>query len=436
MVSLKATYDPQGKLDPQPWLEAEETRRVVAALRAGGGEVRFVGGCVRDALAHRPVKDIDIATPDRPERVMQLLRDAGLKAVPTGIDHGTVTAVVNGKPFEVTTLRVDVETDGRHAKVAFTNDWVADAARRDFTFNALSASPEGDVYDYHDGIPDLAHGRVRFVGRAEDRVQEDYLRILRYFRFHAYYGRPPADKAALAACRKHADKVATLAAERLREEFLRILLAPDPADVLLLMRDERVLQHLLPAGTHIGRLRSVAWLATRALHMEGVAPDAIRHLAALISGGVEAAADIALRLRLSNAETDRLVGISGSTAAIRPDLDTAGRRRVLHALGPDRVRDLALLAWAEELAIRPKLPRAETEGWIALLETCAEWQEKHLPIGGEDVMARGVERGPQVGEYLRQVENWWAKKDFVPDRKACLKRLDALIAAAHKRKDG
>lgn len=427
MVSLHATYDPRGKLDPQPWLEAEATQRVIAALRAEGGEIRFIGGCVRDSLAHRPVKDIDIATPDEPETVIRLLKNAGLKAVPTGIEHGTVTAVVDGKPFEITTLRVDVKTDGRHATVAFTDDWIADAGRRDFTFNALSATPEGDVYDYYDGIPDLAHGRVRFIGRAEERVREDYLRILRYFRFHAYYGRSPADVDALAACRKYADRLETLAPERVREELLRTLLAPDPADAMLLMRNERVLEHLLPEATNIGRLRSVVWLATRAIQLEGVEPDAIRHLAALLSGGAEAAVTVAARLRLSNAETDRLVSISGSTAAVRADLDATGRRRVLHAFGAAHVRDQALLAWAEELAIRPKLPHKETEGWIALLEECAKWQEKHLPITGDDVMARGIPHGPDVGEYLRRVEDWWVAKDFAPDRDACLKKLDEAI---------
>jgi len=189
------------RLAPQPWMTAPETRAVVAALTADGTEVRFVGGCVRDALLGRPVKDVDIATPDRPQRVMELLARAGIRAIPTGIEHGTVTAVVGRTPFEITTLRRDVETYGRRAKVAFTDDWTADAARRDFTINALSCTPDGRLYDPFGGLADLRAGRVRFVGDPEARIREDVLRLLRFFRFYAHYGAAPPDPAALAACR-------------------------------------------------------------------------------------------------------------------------------------------------------------------------------------------------------------------------------------------
>ena len=190
---------PMGQLPPQPWLDTVDTRAVIDALEKDGTRVRFIGGCVRDAIAHRPVQDIDIATPDPPETVIALLEGAGIRAIPTGLDHGTVTAVSGGASFEVTTLRKDVATDGRHATVEFTDDWLEDAKRRDFTINAMSATPDGDVFDPFDGISDLAHGRVRFIGLARDRIAEDYLRILRFFRFHGSYGRPPVDKDALAA---------------------------------------------------------------------------------------------------------------------------------------------------------------------------------------------------------------------------------------------
>lgn len=202
MVSVPIT-EPVGKIPPQPWMDAPETREVLEALSAGGVKVRFIGGCVRD-LFKRPVRDIDIASPEPPEQIMAKLRNAGIKVIPTGIDHGTVTAVVDKASFEITTLRVDVETDGRRAKVAFTDDWVADAARRDFTFNALSCTPVGDVYDYFGGLEDLGRGCVRFVGRASERIAEDVLRLLRFFRFYAHYGRPPPDQEALAACRERA----------------------------------------------------------------------------------------------------------------------------------------------------------------------------------------------------------------------------------------
>ena len=208
---------PMGQLPPQPWLDTVDTRAVIDALEKDGTRVRFIGGCVRDAIAHRPVQDIDIATPDPPETVIALLEGAGIRAIPTGLDHGTVTAVSGGASFEVTTLRKDVATDGRHATVEFTDDWLEDAKRRDFTINAMSATPDGDVFDPFDGISDLAHGRVRFIGLARDRIAEDYLRILRFFRFHGSYGRPPVDKDALAACRAHADGLSELSGERIRD---------------------------------------------------------------------------------------------------------------------------------------------------------------------------------------------------------------------------
>src|SRR5215510_13136350 len=225
------------RLDPQPWMIAAETVAVMAALSSAGGEARFVGGCVRDALLGRPVTDVDIATHEPPERVMNLLSRAGIKAVPTGIKHGTVTAVIGRKHFEITTLRRDVETYGRHARVEYTNDWAADAARRDFTMNALFCSLDGTIYDPFGGLADLREHRVRFVGDAEARIREDVLRLLRFFRFYAHYGAPPPDAAALAACRALAPLLPTLSGERVCGETLKLLLAPEPASVFATMRD-------------------------------------------------------------------------------------------------------------------------------------------------------------------------------------------------------
>ena len=239
-------------LDPAraPWLPAADTRAVLEALMADGKPARLVGGCVRDALAGRPVTDVDIATPETPPRVIDLLRAAGLKAVPTGVEHGTVTAVVRGKPFEVTTLRRDVTTDGRHAVVAFTDDWTEDAARRDFTMNALSADPDGRVHDPFDGVADLAAGRVRFVGEARARIREDVLRILRFFRFHAHYGKGAPDADGLAACRELAPLLPRLSAERVATELLKLLKAPDAAATVRMMREAGILAPIL---AEIGR---------------------------------------------------------------------------------------------------------------------------------------------------------------------------------------
>ncbi len=245
-----------------------ETKAVLNALMADGTEVRFVGGCVRDAILKRPVEDVDIATPDRPETVMALLEAADIKVFPTGISHGTVTAVMGEYHYEITTLRIDEETYGRHAKVAFTDDWIADAARRDFTINTLSCTPDGNVYDPFEAIDDLAHGVVKFVGNARERIEEDYLRLLRFFRFYAAYGKPPPDVKALDACRLYASKLNTLSAERIWSELRRILIGPNPEDVITLLRSERILEHLLPEAGSVGPLRMLAWLETTAIKVD------------------------------------------------------------------------------------------------------------------------------------------------------------------------
>ncbi|MBI3113728.1 MAG: CCA tRNA nucleotidyltransferase [Rhodospirillales bacterium] len=430
MVSLKAVHGPTGKLSPQDWMTAPATKAVIKALTAGGSEVRFVGGCVRDALAHRPVQDVDLATPDAPEKVMKLLAAAGIKAIPTGIGHGSVTAMVGEQKFEITTLRRDVETDGRHAKVAFTDDWMADAERRDFTINALSATIDGDVYDMHDGIADLAHGRIRFVGLAKARIGEDVLRLLRYFRFFGAYGRPPADPDAIAACRSEASKLSTLSAERVRDELLKIMMVPNPADVAVMMRGLGIFAHILPEAGDVGRLRMLVWLETRAIRIDSVQPEPLRRLAALLGTDGAGAEVAARRLKLSNRDTLHLVTLVAPPADIGPNLEEAALRRALHRLGPVTVRDLALLAWAAELAITPRIPATRTQKWIHILQACDNWKSAVFPLTGIDVMmALGLPEGPRVGELLAAVEAWWEDGDYQASRDDCLNKLKALAVA-------
>ena len=400
---------------------------MIDALQADGTAVRFVGGCVRDALAKRPVIDIDIATPDPPETVIGLLERAAIKAVPTGIEHGTVTAIVDRKSFQITTLRRDVETDGRHAKVAFTDDWVVDASRRDFTVNTMSASPEGDVYDPYDGISDLADGRIRFVGLAQARVDEDVLRILRFFRFQGAYGRPPANRDALAACRSRAGKLTGLSGERVRDELFRILLTPYPADVALMMRGERVIEHILPELGDINRLRMLNWLETRAIVIPSVSPDALRRLAALVDTDAAGAETISGRLRLSNANRDRFAGLVSPGVEIDADMGDAAEKLAIRRLGADRVCDLCLLAWAKELALGPRLPSERTESWIAILKRADQWSPPAFPLSGDDVTALGITKGRRVGVLLSRVENWWENGDYRATRQACLNRLLKLV---------
>lgn len=426
---------PTGKLPPQPWMEAPETRKVVAALTREGAEVRFVGGCVRDAIAQRPIVDVDIATHDPPEKVIALLEAAGIKAIPTGIEHGTITAAVDGKKFEVTTLRIDVETDGRRAKVAFTDDWVADASRRDFTFNALSCSPAGDVYDPFDGMPDLAHGRVRFIGRAVDRIKEDALRMLRFFRFYGAYGRPPADRDALAACRQLAPMLDGLSAERVRDELLRILLGPDPASVISLMRGERLLERILPEAGDIGRLRAESWLTTRAVRIDSLKPDPIRRLAALIRATRAEAEALGQRLRLSNRNADRLAVLAAPPAAVTPEMDGRARRRLLHRLGADYTRDVAVVAWATEVASTPHLAATRSQAWTDLIAEIDDWRDIEFPLKGRDALALGLPPGEQIGKLLAAVEAWWEESDYRANRDACLQKLKELAAAGRRRTD-
>src|SRR5215470_14951797 len=274
------------RLPAQPWMLETATRDVLAALTADGDPARFVGGCVRDALLGRPVADIDIATPAPPDRVLALLARAGIRALPTGIAHGTVTALADRRHFEITTLRHDVSTDGRRAVVAFTADWAADAARRDFTINALFCDAEGRVYDHVGGLADLAARRVRFVGDARTRIREDVLRLLRFFRFYAQLGVPPPDEAALAAAGELAPLLPLLSGERVRAELLRLLASPDPAAVLRLMQAHGVLAHLLPPGLDLDRLAGLVAVEQR---VAGAA-DPLRRLAALLHDAAAAAA--------------------------------------------------------------------------------------------------------------------------------------------------
>jgi poly(A) polymerase len=400
-------------LDPAraPWLTSADTRAVLVALTAGGRPARLVGGCVRDALIGRAVTDVDIATPEKPERVMELLAASGVKAVPTGIEHGTVTAVVRGRPFEVTTLRRDVTTDGRRAVVAFTDNWTEDAARRDFTINALSADPDGRVHDPFGGVADLEAGRVRFVGDPQARIREDVLRILRFFRFHAHYGKGVPDAAGLAACRELAPLLPNLSAERIATELLKLLRAGDAATTIELMRDSGILAPIVPELEDVGRLRGLQRVT------EPEAGDRVLRLAALLPDRAATAAAVAERLHLSNADRDRLVALAGPPSTVWPARGERALRKALHRLGARVVRDLGLLALArgDEALGRPALDGARG------------WQPVALPVKGQDALDLGVAPGPRVGELIAAVEQWWEEGDYRADRAACLARLKSLV---------
>ncbi len=336
------TDAPALTIEPPGFLSDPALASVLAALP----EARIAGGAVRDTLAKRPVADIDLATPRRPDQVVAALTEAGIRAVPTGIDHGTVTAVSDGRGFEITTLRRDVQTDGRHAVVDFTDDWRADAARRDFTINALSMTRGGAVFDYFGGIGDLHAGVVRFVGDPARRIAEDYLRILRFFRFHARYASGPPDAAAVAAIRMGVPGLARLSAERVWSELARILAAPDPRGAVALMAELGVLAMVVPEGADPERLARVV--------AAGAPADPVLRLAALLVGDAEA---FAARLRLSSAERERLVALRAAPLA-RPDADDAALRRLLAEVDPGVILDRTWLdggAGPEWAALRARL---------------------------------------------------------------------------------
>jgi len=404
-------------IDPPAWMTAPETKAVLDALTAEGATVRFVGGCVRDALLERDVKDVDIATSDAPERTISLLEAAGVKAIPTGIDHGTITAVTDSRHFEITTLRRDVETDGRWAVVEYTDDWEADAARRDFTINALYADPDGTVYDPAEGLSDLKAGRLRFVGEPAQRIEEDALRILRFFRFFAYYGRSQPDTASLTACEAMADQVESLSAERVAHEILRLLAAPDPLGALSMMGAAGVLQRVLPEATRLEPLQMLREIESSA----DLAPDALLRMAAMVSDDEKAAKaaamSIADRLRLSNVDRRRLDRLLAPPVMVTPEMSTQDMHVALYGLGRTAFADLVWLTWSR-LGV--------AVSFMAHIEMAATWDIPRFPLGGDDVKDLGVSQGPEIGDLLQEVEAWWIAGDFSADRRACLRKLRDL----------
>jgi len=399
----------QAAVTDQPWLTSAPTRAVIYALEAAGGPgcVRFVGGCVRNALMDHPVDDIDLATRLLPDVVMQALKGAGLKVVPTGLAHGTVTAVSKGIPYEITTLRRDVSTDGRNATVAFTDDWHEDAARRDFRLNALYADADGTVFDpTGHGVEDAYAGRIVFVGDPETRIREDYLRILRFFRFLARYGRGAPDPAGLAACKALAPGMSRLSAERVSKELLKLLAAPDPRLAMQDMADAGVLAQILPNHRPLATFDA----------MVAVSPDAVLRLSVLLPEDGALIAETGRALRLPNAMIDRLVAAAAEPVDL--SMPDPAARAILYRSGRRAFEDRVLRA--EALANAPGSGRA-------LLDLAARWPIPRLPVGGRQVAAAGLAAGPETGLVLKDFEDSWIADDFPTEGHA--ERLKTLIEA-------
>ena len=388
------------RLDTKKWRRRSGMAKLLDALGADEGLTRYVGGAVRDDLLGLPVSDVDLATRLRPDQVVERLQAAGIKAVPTGVEHGPVTAVSDGHPDEVTTLRRDVETHGRRATVVFTDDWQADAARRDFTINALMADPaSGEVFDYFDGLADLDQRHVRFIGDPFERIAEDHLRILRFFRFHARFGRGEPDAPALEACTARANDLMALSRERIADELLKLLGVDDPSPTVQVMLDRGILKPVLP---EIGPAAAKALAAlVRAEAQSGIEPDSLRRLTALLPRDPELAAAIAVRLKLSNRARKRVACAADPTLA-------PGPHAIAYRYGVPCAVDRLLLA-----------------GETAPAKAVSDWKPPRLPISGGVLIKRGLTEGPLVSRTLRRIEDRWIAAGF-PEGAT----FDAIVADA------
>ncbi len=393
------------KLGDAAWLKSGEVAALLAALNRDGEEARVVGGAVRNQLLRMPVEEIDVATTALPQEVVRRVEAAGWTAVPTGIAHGTVTVVIHSRPFEVTTLREDVETFGRKARVRFGRDWRCDAARRDFTINALSASADGEVFDYVGGLADLAARRVRFIGDPQQRIAEDYLRILRFFRFHARFAQGGPDPAGLAACIKERAGLEALSRERVRNELVKLLVAAGAAPTLAVMAESGLLGPVLGGVPYTGSFAKMVEIESAL----GVAPDPMRRLGAIGVMVREDAQRLSARLRLSNAETERLLALDGWWR-VTPALSAQAGHTLLYELGPQSFTDRVLLAWARAQE------GAADASWRAFAGLPQHWTAPEFPLKSADFTRRGVPAGPALGSALQAARKAWIAADFPGDR--------------------
>lgn len=414
-----------GKAD---WLGEKHLQRLLAVLTDGGEAACVAGGAVRNALIGQPVADIDIATTCLPQETIRRAEAAGFKAVPTGIEHGTITVVAGGKPYEITTLRADIETDGRRAKVSFGRDWKADAERRDFTINALYAEADGTVIDLVGGVADIEARRLRFIGDPEARIREDFLRILRFFRFFAWYGDGRPDAEGLKACARLKEGLGQLSAERVWSELKKLLSAPDPSRALLWMRQAGVLTSVLPESEKWG-IDAIHGLVKTGKDL-GWTPDPLLRLEAIVPPDVARVKVLAERLKFSTSEADRLRHWA-LTAAVEPKTSEGELAKKLY-LGDqegfvDRLR--LSLASARARAVEDNDALLEAGGFSRLLAFAAKWEKPLFPLKGADLTRLGASPGPKLGAILKNLEREWIEAGFAPDRGALLERAAKALEA-------
>ena len=408
-------------LDVAPWMNIHAVQALFSALGAPETDVRFVGGCVRDSILSRQIKDIDVATPDEPGSVVEKLSAAGIKVVPTGLAHGTVTAIVDGQAFEITSLRKDTACDGRHADVQFTTDWVEDASRRDFTFNALSMRQDGTLFDPFGGVADAKAGRVLFVGDPGDRIQEDYLRILRYFRFLALYGKHDPDRGILEVCAMHQEGLASLSIERVRDEFVKLLSAPDPTQSLMAMEESGALK-AVAKDTQIDLRLDLLINAEKALAWGSGGVGWIRRWVFLFG---QSATDIAQRIKISRKNALKIQDCSAAAVAAATVAGLVDLNRFLYAFANgSEPRNEAVEGVVIACA---RAENAKTNDWASLLHKAQMWVRVRFPLTGADVQALGVSEGPEIGTLLKAVEQEWVDGGFNASREDLRARLNALV---------
>lgn len=397
-----------------PWLTLPPLQHLFSLFDQEGATLRLVGGSVRDGLLKLPVNDIDLAVDREPQWVLDLLKKNHIKAIPTGIEHGTITAIMDKRPYQITTLRVDVKTYGRRAHVAFTDDWIQDALRRDFTMNAIYADQKGQLFDPVNGIEDLKNKQVRFIGAASQRIKEDYLRILRFFRFSARFGHEPYDSEGLEACKIYASHLPHLARERVTDEFLKLLQLPSPLYALDAMNEAGVLIYILHPGKEPALKALIA--LEKATHCS---PSALIRLTAFHP----ALEEIKAHLRLSKKQESILAFLMKNHSLVTLE----SFKHQAYRWGKEKVFDLALLQTAQRVS-SADLVFGTGAAFLNHLHECFDpWDVPAFPLTGEDILSHGIKEGNKVGTLLRRVETWWIAQDLIPDRNACLAHLATLL---------
>jgi poly(A) polymerase len=401
--------DPLLKIKLPDWAVSSSVQKLFGAFPEASHKLRFVGGCVRDTLLQKPVGDIDLATSYTPEECLEFLQKSNIHNIPTGLSHGTVTAVVQGQPFQITTLRKDIESFGRKARVEFTDNWLEDAKRRDFTFNALYLSIEGDLYDPFDGYEDLKKGFVSFIGLPSERIQEDYLRILRFFRFYAFYGKQSPDPSALKALEDLAPFLEKISGERIYQETMKLLSARDPQQALNLMVETKVLEHVLQiknAPSHFSNLITLE-------EFLAVIPFSLRRFFCLLQGSGEVLKNVQKRLKLSRKEERYIAAMERGWEVKNWPLP-----KLLYFFSPLLVQDLKLIEWSRDESILTK--KEELENKRPLLAEMKHWEKPIFPLKGDDFLKLGYKADPMLGRILDETERWWVDQSFKASKDECL----------------